>query len=54
MTHRISPISADLLFPSSRERGARIDRPVPKEPPHERKTRRAGWFAALRHRPPLA
>lgn len=54
MTHRISPFAADLLFPTARSGPAgRVRRPAPDERPAERKTRRAEWFAALRHRPPL-
>jgi hypothetical protein len=54
MTRRISPSATDLLFVPRDGRALHSTPPAYDDRPPERKTRRAGWFTALRQRSPLS
>ena len=53
MTRRISPSATDLLFVPWDGRALHSTPPAQVDRPPERKTRRSGWFVALRQRPPV-
>lgn len=53
MTRRISPFATEILFGAWNGRHVRTQPPAPEDRPVERRTRRSGWFTALRNRPPL-
>jgi hypothetical protein len=53
MTRRISSSATDLLFVPWNGRAMRDTPPAHGDSPPERKTRRSGWFTAMRQRTPL-
>ncbi|MDI3336457.1 hypothetical protein QKW60_08575 [Defluviimonas aestuarii] len=54
MTRRITSSATHLLFVPWDGRTIRDTPPVQGEMPPERKSRRSGWFTAMRRRTPLS